>query len=141
MAQKKEWKDLTKKEKLTGLFGLIFLVVIIWLAVSSLLKKEPPLKDLPPYKIEKSQCWESYRKCTYDIRIEQKLSQEELTSIAQKLKSDSPSVDNIFIGYYLPCMIIGHGYWATSHFYPNLKIEIQEYMLESNPACLESKQE
>jgi hypothetical protein len=93
-------------------------------------KKTPGL-----YTILNRECSGSY-KCSYDIRITEKLSETKLTEIARKLKSASPNVQSVFITYYLPCMKIEKGAWATSHFTPNLKVNVNEYMLSSNPACL-----
>ncbi len=128
MAKKKEWKDLNKKEKTTGICFLLAMIFALWIVFSE--------RNLPPYVMETHNCQESYRKCAYDIRIKKKLSEEELKLIANSIKSAAPSSYNIFIGYYLPCMIIGHGSWATSHFTPELRVEIQDYMLIDNPACL-----
>jgi hypothetical protein len=94
----------------------------------------PDEKNLPPYEIERNKCLKPY-KCVFDIRIKTKLSIEELTAIAKTLKAESPPVERIFIGYYLPCMIPGNGSWATSNFNPDLKIEFPEYILVTNPAC------
>ena len=48
-----------------------------------------------------------------------------LKRIATKLKnSDGQSYDRTFIGYYLPDMKLNSGYWATTHFNPNLEIQI-----------------
>lgn len=97
--------------------------------------------EIPPHTVENAKCMELY-KCSYDVRIQTKLSEELLTNIAEKLKRRSPYAEKTFITYYLPCMEIGNGAWATSHFNPDLEIDIKEYMLISNPACLEkTKQE
>lgn len=133
MAAKKAWKDLTKKEKTNAICFLLAIIFASWMVFSE--------KNLPPYVIETHECWESYKKCVYDIRIKKKLSEEELTLIANRIKNAAPSVDNIFIGYYLPCMTIGHGSWATSHFTPELRVEIQDYMLIDNPTCLDGAAE
>ncbi len=69
------------------------------------------------------------------MRIEKKLSEEELTKIANKLFAESPSVNKIFIMFYLPCMKVGSGAWASAIFDPTLQISIMDFMLSTNPTC------
>jgi len=60
-----------------------------------------------------------------DIRLNKKVSQDVLQSIAVELKnSDSSSYERTFIGYYLPNMKVGEGCWATTHFNPTLEVKI-----------------
>ena len=89
---------------------------------------------VPDYKIEKKSCFAPH-KCSYDLRINNKLTESELSAIANKLYAESPSVDRIFITYYLPCMKPGSGAWANATFDPNLKVTIMDWMLISNPTC------
>jgi hypothetical protein len=52
---------------------------------------------------------------------------------------DKNTYQRTFIGYYLPGMEVGAGSWATTHFNPNLEVEIlgatgeEEAKLKSNP--------
>ena len=64
-------------------------------------------------------------KRSLDVRLSKKVSEAKLGSIALKLKKqDSRSYKRIFICYYLPDMEVGAGAWATTHFNPNLKVQI-----------------
>jgi len=64
-------------------------------------------------------------KRSLDIRINKKVSEDVLRAIAMKLKSGShKTYDRTFIGYYLPGMKVDEGYWATTHFNPNLEIRV-----------------
>lgn len=64
-------------------------------------------------------------KRSLDVRINKKVSEQILRSIALKLKSsDSQTYKRTFITYYLPGMTIGAGAWATTHFNPDLEIRI-----------------
>ena len=79
-------------------------------------------------------------KRSLDIRLNNKVSEEVLLSIAMKLKnSDSNTYERTFIGYYLPDMEVNVGYWATTHFNPDLKVRIlgltaeQEQALKQKP--------
>ncbi len=80
-------------------------------------------------------------KRSLDIRLNKKVSEDALKSIAMELKnSDSNSYERTFIGYYLPDMKVNAGYWATTHFNPNLEVQIlgltaeQEKALNQQPA-------
>jgi len=64
-------------------------------------------------------------KRSLDIRLNKKVSEAVLKSIAMELRnSNSNSFERTFIGYYLPDMEVHAGYWATSHFNPSLEIRI-----------------
>ncbi len=70
-----------------------------------------------------------------DIRLSKKVSKDVLTSIAMKLKkADSNTYKRTFIGYYLPGMKVGAGYWATTHFNPDLKVRILGLTVEQENA-------
>lgn len=57
------------------------------------------------------------QKRTVDVRLLRSLSEEELSTIAYKIKaSDTRSYERTFITYYLPGMAVGAGGWATTHF-------------------------
>ncbi len=80
-------------------------------------------------------------KRSLDIRLNRKVSEGVLKSIALKLKNSDPkSYDRTFIGYYLPGMKVDSGCWATTHFNPNLEVRIlgltvkQEESLKQQPA-------
>lgn len=91
--------------------------------------------DIPPYSIEKHSCFEPY-KCSYDVRIKTKLSEDELLTIAYEIFDDVPAVNKVFIMFYLPCMKIDSGAWASAIFDPTVKINIMDFMVLSNKACL-----
>ena len=63
-------------------------------------------------------------KVSINVRIYERLSQEELGSIAKNIKSQFPNYRLTFILYYLPKMEPGAGAWATSHYDPTLSINI-----------------
>jgi hypothetical protein len=66
-----------------------------------------------------------------DVRLNKKISEADLRSIALKIKSlDSRSYERTLIGYYLPEMEIGKGAWATTHFNPDLEIKILGLTIE-----------
>ena len=64
-------------------------------------------------------------KRTLEVRLSRRLSADELRELALQLKAMDPrDYPRTFIAYYLPGMSVGTGAWATSHFSPDLKVEI-----------------
>jgi len=64
-------------------------------------------------------------KQSLDIRLNKKVSEQILRSIAYELKDQEPQpYDRTFIFYYLPGMSVGTGAWAITHFNPELNVEI-----------------
>jgi hypothetical protein len=64
-------------------------------------------------------------KRTIEIRLNKRVSQSVLRSIAMTLHSSNPSkFERAFIGYHVDGVETGGTYWATTHFNPNLDIRI-----------------
>jgi len=64
-------------------------------------------------------------KRSLEIVLKRKVTENELSKIAMELKkSSSESVPRTFIGYYLPDTDRSSGYWATTHFAPNLEVNV-----------------
>ena len=64
-------------------------------------------------------------KRSLDVRLNKRVAEDTLHAIALKLKSqDSRDYDRTFIVYYLPDMTVGAGAWATTHFTPELEVQI-----------------
>lgn len=64
-------------------------------------------------------------KRSVDVRLNYEISEEELEAIAWRIKKmDRFKYGRTFIGYYLPGMKIDAGYWATTHFTPDLEVRI-----------------
>jgi len=80
-------------------------------------------------------------KRTLNIRLNQKVSKEVLTTIAMKLKDmDKNIYARTFILYYLPNMQVGKGAWATTHFDPDLKVNIQGIAIEDEMKMTENSE-
>ena len=94
------------------------------------------------YQIIKAENFQDI-KFTYEIRLSNsKLSEREIERLALELKSQlDRSYERIFITYYLPNEKIGAGAWATSHFDPNLKINILGITASDIEKLLESSKE
>jgi hypothetical protein len=65
-----------------------------------------------------------FNKCNIEIELKSKLSIEELTYIANKIRETRKSYDKLWIFYNLKGKKSETGAWATSHFTPDLKVEI-----------------
>lgn len=63
-------------------------------------------------------------KCNIEVELKEKITAEELTAIANKIRETRMSYDKLWIFYNLPGMTSGSGAWATTHFTPDLKVEI-----------------
>ena len=71
--------------------------------------------------------------CRLDVRLSRKVGEEALRSIALKLREEeSEEYERMFIAYELPGMMPGAGAWATSHFNPDLKVEILGMTIEES---------
>ena len=74
-------------------------------------------------------------KRSLDVRLNEKVSEATLRTIALKLKAqDSRYYKRTFICYYLPGMEVDTGAWATTHFNPNLKVRILGLTVEQENA-------
>ncbi len=59
------------------------------------------------------------------VRLNKGVSEETLRAIALELKArDSRHYDHTFMSYYVDGMAVGSGAWATTHFDPVLKVQI-----------------
>lgn len=70
-------------------------------------------------------------KRSIDVRLSEKVSEKELRAIAMELKeSEKKAYDRTFIIYLLPDMEVNSGAWATTHFNPDLEVQILGFTLE-----------
>ncbi len=114
---------------------LVILLIAIFLLLPAVSAFAKSFQGVSYTIIEKS----SMRsiKLSIDIRLEQKVSKDFLQKLALKLRQEEPiKYDRMFITYYLPDMTPGSGAWATSHFNPNLKVEILGTTIEEEKALM-----
>jgi hypothetical protein len=76
------------------------------------------------YSIIKEDPNELLEKTNIEVRINRKVDEQTLKIIANELKDERGQFKNVWIFYYVPDKTYGAGVWATSHFSPELKIEI-----------------
>jgi hypothetical protein len=63
-------------------------------------------------------------KCNLNIQLSRKISKIELTALANELRSTRENYDRLWIFYTLDNMKIDAGAWATTHFTPELDVQI-----------------
>jgi hypothetical protein len=78
----------------------------------------------PAFVVENKEFSSPLSKASIDIRLEGQITESEVQAIARKIKQDFPGYDKYFIFYWLPGMHLGTGAWATSHFTPNLTVNM-----------------
>ncbi|MFC1679030.1 hypothetical protein ACFL2T_02340 [Elusimicrobiota bacterium] len=99
-------------------------------APASSSKKESPKSSELTYKVIKSNILPGIKR-SLDVRLSKKVSKKTLRRIALELKNrDRRKYDRTYIVYYLPGMKVGTMAWATTHFDPELKVNIQGLTLE-----------
>jgi hypothetical protein len=67
---------------------------------------------------------EAISKCNLDIQLSRKINKKELTALANELRSTREQYNHLWIGYTLENMKVGSGAWATTHFTPDLEVQI-----------------
>ena len=93
----------------------IFPILIFAFAGQAYAMEYEILSDTRLHKIKRS----------VDVRIPERVDEAVLESIARRIKQDNEiQFTRTFIVYYLPGMKVNAGGWATSHFDPNLKVQI-----------------
>ncbi len=76
------------------------------------------------YKILEDKSNDALEKNELAIEINKKISIEQIATLADELFSSKKKQRRFYIFYLLPDMKIGSGAWATSHFDPELEIQI-----------------
>ncbi len=73
-----------------------------------------------------------------DVRLNRKVSKAVLRAIALELKARDPRKhERTFIVYLLPEMRVGAGAWATTHFNPDLTVEILGLTIAKGKALID----
>lgn len=71
---------------------------------------------LPSYSVISDTSLKNIKR-SVDVRLQTRLTEEQLTELAKEIQKKSPKqYERTFICYYLPDMEPGAGAWATSHF-------------------------
>ena len=83
-----------------------------------------PLPTNFSYKILKDESNVALEKNQLTLELNEKLTEGQVATLAEKLFKSKDKQRRFYIFYLLPGMKEGSGAWATSHFDPDLKIEI-----------------
>ena len=80
----------------------------------------------------------AFSKTSVEIRLNGERSEADLKNIALEIKDSRNDFSKVWIFYFLPGQEPGNGAWATTHFKPELKVEIlgatKEALTEMNTA-------
>lgn len=72
-------------------------------------------------------------KNAYDVILDRRITEAEIEDFAHRILRASPLAERTFIAYSLRGMELGNGAWATSHFNPDLRVDIMELFTGNNP--------
>ena len=74
-------------------------------------------------------------KAAVQLRLTGRVSEEILKEKAEEVYKivNASQYKKIFMEWYLPGMKLNKGAWATTHFMPEFKLTIREYMTDINP--------
>lgn len=82
------------------------------------------LPDDFSYKVIKDESDPAFEKNQITIEINQKISNGQIATLADKLFSSKPKQRRFYMFYIVSGMKVGSGAWATSHFDPEIEIMI-----------------
>ncbi len=89
------------------------------------------------YSIINDQSYTNVKR-SVDVRLKNRITIEQLTSLAHEINNlNKKSFKRTFILYYLPDMKVDAGAWASTHFNPNLKVEILGATIEEVQKLME----
>lgn len=113
--------------KQTTMKKLIYILTIFLLVSCGTTTTENSTSNIPAdisFEIINEEKDDAISKCNLDIRLNKKVDETTLTNIANELRASRTQYNKLWIGYFLPDMTPGKGAWATTHFTPDLKVEI-----------------
>lgn len=99
---------------------ILFILTI--LVVMSCEKKSNVPEEVK-WKITKENPNDILSKNNIEVHLNKKVDQKVLQEIAMEIREDRTQYDRLWIFYYIPNMTEGMA-WATTHFTPNLEINI-----------------
>jgi len=105
---------------LENMKNLLYLLIVVFLTACG----GSNVPEGVEYSIIKEDPNELLEKTNIEVRINKKVDEQTLKIIANELKDERGQYKNVWIFYYVPDKTDGAGVWATSHFSPELKIEI-----------------
>jgi hypothetical protein len=98
-------------------------------------RRTPTTTPLPGYSII-SDTSLGRTKRSVDVRLDLPIDEPVLRRLAEVIHAQKPEYDRTYICYWLPGMTVGTGAWATTHFDPDLDIQISAANTLDDPAPL-----
>lgn len=98
---------------------LFILTILIFMSC----KKNSNVPNDVQWKITKENPNTNLSKNNIEVHLNKKVDQKVLQEIAMEIREDRTQYDRLWIFYYIPNMTEGMA-WATTHFTPNLEINI-----------------
>ncbi|TCN57420.1 hypothetical protein D0809_12645 [Flavobacterium circumlabens] len=98
---------------------LLILAILVFMACE---KKSNVPKDIQ-WEITKENPNDNLSKNNIEVHLNKKVDQKVLQEIAMEIREDRTQYDRLWIFYHIPNMTEGMA-WATTHFTPNLEINI-----------------
>lgn len=86
-------------------------------------EKKSNLPEDVKWEITKENPNDILSKNNVEVHLNKKINKQVLQEIAMKIREDRTEYDRLWIFYYIPNMTEGMA-WATTHFTPNLEINI-----------------
>lgn len=86
-------------------------------------KEKSNIPEDVKWEITKEEPNPGLSKNNIEVHLNKKIDKEILQEIAMKIREDRDEYNKLWIFYYIPNMTEGMA-WATTHFTPNLEIEI-----------------
>ena len=99
---------------------IIYILTVLILTACSTDSKIP--KDVK-WEITKEEPNEALSKDNVEITLNKKVDETTLKEIALEIRKDRKQYDKLWVFYHIPNMTSGMA-WATTHFTPNLEVEI-----------------
>lgn len=139
------------KRKKIGCLGCLGVIVVLFFLgiIGSLIITSSDHRNSVPNTLNEDLRYEIINvsrmdgtKCSLDVMLGRKVSSDVLRALAISLRDAEPRrYQRMFICYYLPGMTPGTGAWATSHFSPDLKVEILGLTAEQERKLLPESEE
>lgn len=119
---------------------ILALTLICWMSLAGkavALQQEAQVPADVTYRILQEETIPNVKR-SVDVRLSRRVSADILRAIAHEITAkDNSRYRRTFILYYLPEMEVGAGAWASSHFNPELQIEIYGTTSEEHAALVE----
>jgi len=99
------------------------ILFILTILVVMACEKKSNLPEDVKWEITKENPNDILSKNNVEVHLNKKINKQVLQEIAMKIREDRTEYDRLWIFYYIPNMTEGMA-WATTHFTPNLEINI-----------------